>query len=326
MKRNTLMFAGAALLLAMAPMFFYPILVLKILCFALFASAFNLLIGYTGLLSFGHAAFLGVAGYVVGMTTKLLGWSPELALLAAVACAALLGAGMGALAIRRQGIYFSMITLALSQLVYFVALQMPLTGRDDGFHGIPRGVLFGVFDLADDLTLYVFVSAAFLLAVAALVRIVHSPFGEVLAAIRENEVRAVSLGYAVNRYKLLAFVLSAALAGLAGGLKALVLGYESLTSLHWSTSGEVILMTLLGGLGTILGPIVGAAFVVVLQNWLADKVGEWVGVIIGAVFLACVMVFRKGFVGELAPLGRRLWQRRVRPAGSARQLASEGQQ
>lgn len=306
MKPFAIAWLAGVVLLAVAPMLFYPIVVMKILCFAIFASAFNLLVGYTGLLSFGHAAFFGVAGYAVGMSTKLLGWRPEWALLLAVTVAALVGLVMGALAIRRQGIYFSMVTLALSQILYFVALQWSATGRDDGFHGIPRGHLFGLIDLANDLWMYALVAIVFVATIAGIVRIVHSPFGQVLKAIRENESRAVSLGLDVSRYKLLAFVLSAALAGVAGGLKALVLGYESLLGLHWSTSGEVILMSLLGGLGTILGPIIGSAFVITLQNWLADKVGEWVSVIIGAVFLACVLAFRRGFVGEGAALWRRL--------------------
>jgi branched-chain amino acid transport system permease protein len=306
------MWAVGIVLLAAGPAFFYPIVLMKILCFALFASAFNLLVGYTGLLSFGHAAFFGTAGYTLGAAMKFWGLSPGLSLLLGVVSAAIIGLVLGAIAIRRQGIYFSMITLALSQLLYFVILQVDILGRDDGLQGIPRGMLFGFLDLRDDLTMYALVVVCFMLAIAAVVRIVTSPFGQVLEAIRENESRAVSLGYAVSRYKLLAFVLSAAVAGLAGGLRALVVSYESLASLHWSTSGEVILMTLLGGLGTILGPIVGAAFVITLQNWLADKVGEWVSVIIGVVFLACVMVFRRGFVGEGRALCRRVGSRRDR--------------
>jgi branched-chain amino acid transport system permease protein len=313
-------------IIAIAPTIFYPILVMKILCFALFASSFNLLVGYTGLLSFGHAAFFGSAGYTLGVSMKLWGFSPEAALLLSVVAAAGLGCLIGSLAIRRQGIYFSMITLALSQLLYFVVQQIPALGRDDGFQGIPRGMLFGTVDLSDDRALYVLVAVCFVLAIAAVIRIVGSPFGQVLEAIRENEPRAISLGYSVNRYKLMAFALSAALAGLAGGLKTLVVSYESLLDLHWSTSGDVILMTLLGGMGTILGPIVGAAFVVTLQNWLADKVGEWVSVIIGAVFLACVLLFRRGFVGEGLALWRR-WMsaKRTRVAApSAGPAAREG--
>lgn len=298
MKRNVVM--GAVLIagLAMAPTFIYPIILMQIICFALFASSLNLLMGYTGLLSFGHAAFFGSAGYAFGYSTKVWELPPELGLALSVVVGALVGVVIGGIAIRRQGIYFSMITLALSQLLYFIVQQTPALGRDDGFQGIPRGRLFGVVDLSDDRQMYVLAVALFLISIVAILRIVKSPFGQVLEAIRENEERAISLGYAVNRYKLLAFTLSAALAGLAGGLRALVSGYESLSGLHWSTSGEVILMTLLGGVGTIWGPVFGAAFVIVLQNWLADKVGEWVSVIIGAVFLACVLVFRRGFIGE----------------------------
>ena len=324
MNRKLVFWVAGIAVLAVAPALFYPIILMKILCFALFASAFNLLVGYTGLLSFGHAAFFGTAGYMLGISTKTWGWSPEAGLLFAIAAATLLGALVGAIAIRRQGIYFSMITLALSQLLYFVFLQIESLGRDDGFQGIPRGKLFGVFDLADDITMYAVVAICFVLAIAAVVRVVSSPFGQVLEAIRENEPRAISLGYPVNRFKLLAFVLSATLAGLAGGLKALVIGYESLVDLHWSTSGDVILMTLLGGMGTILGPIVGASFVITLQNWLADKVGEWVSVIIGVIFLACVMAFRKGFVGEGHALCRRLhgWRKRD-AAGAATAVESD---
>lgn len=311
MDTRTILIAAGLVVLAVAPTLVYPLLVMKILCFALFASSLNLLVGYTGLLSFGHAAFFGCAGYTLGVAAKLWGLTPELGLLLAVVVAALVGLFMGSIAIRRQGIYFSMITLALSQLIYFVVLQTPALGRDDGFHGIPRGWLFGIVDLSNDMALYAMVATVFVVSIAGLVRVVGSPFGQVLEAIRENEPRAVSLGYPVARYKLLAFVLSAALAGLAGGLKALVVGYESLMGLHWSTSGEVILMTLLGGMGTIAGPIVGAAFVIAMQNWLADKVGEWVTVIIGATFLACVLVFRRGFVGE----GQALWRRLRRGAG-----------
>lgn len=320
MNRKLVIWGVGLACLAVAPALFYPIILMKILCFALFASAFNLLVGYTGLLSFGHAAFFGTAGYMLGISTKTWGWSPEAGLLFSIISAALVGVLMGAIAIRRQGIYFSMITLALSQLLYFVFLQTESLGRDDGFQGIPRGKLFGVFDLADDITMYIFVAVCFALAIAAVIRVVTSPFGQVLEAIRENEPRAISLGYPVNRYKMLAFTLSATLAGLAGGLKALVIGYESLVDLHWSTSGDVILMTLLGGMGTILGPIVGASFVITLQNWLADKVGEWVSVIIGVIFLACVMAFRKGFVGEGQALFRRL---KGMKTGSAVSVVSE---
>lgn len=321
MKRTLILGALGIAALAVAPMVVYPILLMKILCFALFASAFNLLVGYTGLLSFGHAAFFGTAGYMFGATTKLWGFSPELGLLVSVAVSTVLGCLIGSLAIRRQGIYFSMITLALSQLLYFAIQQIPMLGRDDGFQGIPRGMLFGVIDLSNDITLYVVIAVCFVLGIAAVIRVVGSPFGQVLEAIRENEPRAISLGYAVNRYKLLAFTLSAALAGLAGGLKALVIGYESLTDLHWGTSGDVILMTLLGGMGTILGPVLGSAFVITLQNWLADKVGEWVSVIIGAVFLCCVLLFRRGFVGEGLAIWRRFAKGRSQPRVSAQPAA-----
>lgn len=299
MMRNLLLLAGIAALV-IAPAFVYPMLLIKLLCFALFASAFNLMLGYTGLLSFGHAMFFGVAGYALGVSTKHLGFPPELGLLIAVAAAALLGLLAGLIAIRRQGIYFSMITLAISQLIYFIAMQMEWTGRDDGFHGIPRGIFLGLFDLENDLTLYVLVAVCFVLALFAIHRIVTSPFGQVLTAIRENEPRAVSLGYNVNSYKVLAFVLSAALSGLAGSLKALALSYESLNDLHWALSGEVVMMCILGGLGTLGGPVAGAFFVILLQNFLADKVGEWLSVIIGVVFLLCILSFRRGLVGEIS--------------------------
>lgn len=308
-KRNLLILLGVAAL-AIAPAFVYPMLLIKLLCFAIFASAFNLMLGYTGLLSFGHAMFFGVAGYTLGVSTKHLGLPPELALLIAVLAAALLGLLAGVVAIRRQGIYFSMITLAISQLIYFIAMQMEWTGRDDGFHGIPRGTLLGVFNLENDLTLYGLVAVCFVLALFAIHRIVKSPFGQVLTAIRENEARAVSLGYDVDRYKVLAFVLSAALSGLAGALKALALSYESLNDLHWALSGEVVMMCILGGLGTLGGPVAGAFFVILLQNFLADKVGEWLSIIIGVVFLVCILSFRKGLVGEIAS---RLTNRTARP-------------
>ncbi|MGU3574984.1 branched-chain amino acid ABC transporter permease [Brucellaceae bacterium C25G] len=297
--RNLLLLAGIVALM-IAPAFVYPMLLIKLLCFALFASAFNLMLGYTGLLSFGHAMFFGVAGYALGVSTKHLGLPPELGLLIAVASAALLGLLAGVVAIRRQGIYFSMITLAISQLIYFIAMQMEWTGRDDGFHGIPRGVFLGIFDLENDMTMYGLVAVCFVFSLFAIHRIVTSPFGQVLTAIRENEPRAVSLGYNVNSYKVLAFVLSAALSGLAGSLKALALSYESLNDLHWALSGEVVMMCILGGLGTLGGPVAGAFFVILLQNFLADKVGEWLSVIIGVVFLLCILSFRRGLVGEIS--------------------------
>lgn len=299
-KSPRLLFAGLAIAIAAAPLLgLYPVMLMKLMCFALFACAFNLLIGFAGLLSFGHAMFLGTAGYVAGHAMKVWGLTPELGLLLGTAVAALLGYVAGSLAIRRQGIYFSMITLALSQLVFFVLLQAEFTGGEDGLQGVPRGKLFGVLSLADDLTLYAVVACIFLFGFFAIYRIVHSPYGQVLKAIRENEQRAVSLGYDAARFKLLAFVLSAAFAGLAGATKALVLGFETLSDAHWHTSGEVVLMTLLGGMGTLLGPVVGAATVVTLQSGLADKVGSWVTVIMGGTFVVCVLAFRRGIVGEI---------------------------
>lgn len=316
----------ALLLLALisAPFLgFYPIFVMKLMCLALFASAFNLLLGYTGLLSFGHAAFLGGAAYVAGHAMKVWGVTPEIGLLLGTAFGAALGWLFGVLAIRRQGIYFAMITLALAQMVFFIALQMPFTHGEDGLQAVPRGKLFGLLDLRNDLTMYyvalVIVVAAFLL----IVRTVHSPFGQVLKGIKENEPRAISLGYDTNRFKLLAFVLSAALAGLAGSLKTLVLGFASLTDVHWSTSGEVILMTLVGGLGTLSGPIVGSALIVVIENKLGEigttiadvtgigwfnTLGESVTIVTGLIFVICVLVFRRGVMGELGALAQR-WQR-----------------
>jgi branched-chain amino acid transport system permease protein len=276
----------------------YPVLVMKILCLAIFACAFNLLFGFTGLLSFGHAAFFGSAAYIAGWTIRTWSLTPELGLLCGTAFGALLGLVIGAIAIRRQGIYFAMITLALAQMVYFVCLQAPFTHGEDGLQGIPRGRLFGLISLDSDVAMYYAVLAVFAAAFALIWRVVHSPFGQILKAIRENEARATSLGYAVDRYKLLAFVLSAALAGLAGSLKALVLGFASLSDVHWMQSGEVILMTLLGGLGTFLGPVVGAVIVIALQDTLADRAGSWVTVIIGGIFVACVLLFRRGLVGE----------------------------
>ncbi len=287
-------------LLAVAPFAgLYPVFMMKALCFAIFACAFNLLLGYTGLLSFGHAAFLGSAAYATGWLVRSAGWSPELGLLAGVAIAALLGLVVGFIAIRREGIYFAMITLAMAQMVFFVCLQAPFTGGEDGLQGVPRGKLFGLIPLTDDVTMYYLVLAVFVAVFLFILRVVHSPFGQVLKAIRENEPRAVSLGYDVARYKLLAFVLSSALAGLAGSLKTLVLGFATLTDVHWSLSGEVILMTLLGGLGTFAGPVIGAFTIIGLQNFLADRVGSWVTVIIGVIFVVCVLAFRRGFVGEL---------------------------
>ncbi len=283
-----------------APMLgLYPVFVMKLLCFALFACAFNLLLGFTGLLSFGHAAFFGSAAYITGWFVKSQNWTPELAILAGTLGAGLIGLVVGAVAIRRQGIYFAMITLAIAQMVYFVCLQAPFTGGEDGLQGVPRGKLFGILPLASDSVMYYFVVTVFVLCFLFISRIVNSPFGQVLKMIRENEPRAVSLGYQVERYKLLAFALSAALAGLAGSLKTLVMGFATLSDVHWSMSGEVILMTLLGGVGTFFGPVLGSAIVIGLQNMLADKVGSWVTVIIGVIFVVCVLAFRKGVVGEL---------------------------
>ena len=283
-----------------APMLgLYPVFVMKLLCFAIFACAFNLLLGFTGLLSFGHAAFFGSAAYVTGWLIKSQHFTPELAIVAGAIASGLIGLVVGAVAIRRQGIYFAMITLAIAQMVYFVCLQASFTGGEDGLQGVPRGALFGLFSLESDSALYYVVVAVFVATFLAINRIVNSPFGQVLKMIRENEPRAISLGYQVDRYKLLAFVLSAALAGLAGSLKTLVMGFATLSDVHWSMSGEVILMTLLGGVGTFFGPVFGAGIVISLQNLLADKVGSWVTVIIGVIFVLCVLAFRKGVVGEL---------------------------
>jgi len=288
-----------ALLLLAPLMGLYPVFVMKLLCFALFACAFNLLLGFTGLLSFGHAAFFGFAAYVTGWFIKAMGWSPELGILAGVLSAVLLGLVFGAIAIRRQGIYFAMITLALAQMVFFLCLQAPFTGGEDGLQGVQRGSLFGLLPLASDTSMYYFVVAVVVACFLGISRIVTSPFGQVLKMIRENEPRAISLGYNVDRYKLLAFVLSAGLTGLAGSLKTLVMGFATLSDVHWSMSGEVILMTLLGGVGTFFGPVFGAGIVISLQNLLADKVGSWVTVIIGVIFVICVLAFRKGVVGEV---------------------------
>jgi branched-chain amino acid transport system permease protein len=292
-------------LLLLAPMFIYPILVMKVLCFALFACAFNLLLGYTGLLSFGHAVFLGTAAYVTGHALKVWELPTLLGLLAGTVAAAALGWVIGSLAIRRQGIYFAMVTLALAQMVFFFFLQAPFTGGEDGLQGVPRGTLFGL-DLANDINLYYLVVAIFSASFWLIQRTIHSPFGQILKAIRENEPRAVSLGYDVAKYKLLAFVLSAGLAGLAGATKTLVFKFATLTDAHWHTSGEVVLMTLLGGMGTVFGPLVGATVIVTLQNELADKVGSLVTVIMGAIFVICVLAFRRGIVGESLALYKRM--------------------
>lgn len=304
----------AALLLLIAAPFIglYPVFMMKALCYAIFACAFNLLLGFTGLLSFGHAAYLGAAAYATGWLVRSAGWPPELGVLAGLFVGGALGLVVGAIAIRRQGIYFAMITLAMAQMVYFVCLQAPFTGGEDGLQGVPRGELFGFISLKSDLTLYFVVLAVFVAVFLFIIRVVHSPYGQVLKAIRENEPRAISLGYDVDKYKLLAFVLSTALAGLAGSMKTLVLGFATLSDAHWSLSGEVVLMTLLGGMGTFGGPVIGAFVVIGLQTYLADRVGSWVTVIIGCTFVVCVLAFRRGLVGEL-----QAWQlkRRLKAAG-----------
>jgi len=290
--------------LVAAPFFVYPVFLMKALCFALFACAFNLLIGYVGLLSFGHAVFLGAAGYGAAHSAKVWGFPPELAILFGTGAAAVLGVVIGALAIRSKGIYFANITLAFAQMVYFFSLQAAFTGGEDGIQSVPRGTLLGVVDLKDTLTLYFVVLAIFLVGFLLIFRAIHSPFGQVLKAIRENEPRAVSLGYRAEQYKLLAFVLSATFAGLAGATKALVFQLASLTDVHWTMSGEVVLMTLLGGLGTVFGPVVGAFIVVTLENYLA-QLGAWVTVAQGVIFVVCVLTFRRGVVGELGNLLRK---------------------
>ena len=314
---------GYAIALAaalVAPFVVYPVFLMKVLCFALFACAFNLLIGFTGLLSFGHAAFFGGAGYIAGHTIKVMGWPFELGIFAGVAVAALIGLVMGSLAIRRQGIYFTMITLALAQMLFFVFLQAPFTGGEDGLQGVPRGNLLGLIDLASDMTLYYVVLAIFIGGFALIVRTVHSPFGQVLKAVKENEPRAISLGYDVDKYKLLAFILSGALAGLAGATKTVVLGFETLTDVHWSMSGLVVLMTLVGGLGTLSGPIVGAIVIIALENKLGElgdviatltgiewfrTLGESVTIVTGFIFIVCVLAFRRGIVGELVEFAKK---------------------
>ena len=283
------------------PYFLYPVFLMKLLCFALFACAFNLLIGYVGLLSFGHAAYFGMGAYIAGYTAKAWGFTPEVAVIAGAVVAGLQGWVFGWIAIRRQGIYFAMITLAMAQMVYFVCVQAPFTGGEDGIQAIPRGRLFGIFDLSEDMSMYWFVAVVFLAGFAIVHRIIHSPYGQVLKAIRENEPRATSLGYRTDDYKLVAFILSATLAGVAGGVKSLVFGIATLTDVHWSMSGEVVLMTLVGGLGTVFGPMVGAGVIVTMQNYLAEM-GAWVTVIQGVIFVAVVLAFRRGLIGEVAHL------------------------
>ena len=302
--RTTVVLYGLVALLALSLPWLgvYPVFLMKLLCFAMFACAFNLLLGFGRMLSFGHAAFFGFAAYVTSWLVTAHGAGPATAVLCGMGVAAVLGTVIGGLAIRRRGIYFAMITLALGQLVYFVCLEAPFTGGENGLQGVPRGTLFGLLPLRSDLVMYYLVLAVFVAAFLFIRRVVHSPFGHVLRAIRENEARAISLGYDINRYKLLAFVLSAALAGLAGSLKALVLGFATLSDVQQSTSGEVILMTLLGGTGTFFGPVVGATIVMTLQEYLSDVVGGWVTAIIGVIFVACVLSFRRGIMGELEAL------------------------
>jgi len=304
MKQQRLAFAIMLAFFCLAPLVLYPVFLMKVMCFALFACAFNLLIGFGGLLSFGHAMFLGTAGYAAAYSAKLWGFPPELAIALATGAAALLGVVTGLLAIRRQGIYFAMITLALAQMIYFFYVQAPFTGGEDGIQAVPRGKLFGLIDLSNIWAMYGTVLAVFVGGFLLIYRVVHSPFGQVLKAIRENEPRAISLGYDTVRYKYLAYVLSATLAGLAGGTKALVFQLASLTDVHWTMSGEVVLMTLLGGLGTVFGPVVGALAVVTMENYLA-QLGAWVTVTQGAIFVLCVLSFRRGVIGEIARLIRR---------------------
>ena len=292
----------------------YPVFVMKLMCFALFASAFNLLLGYTGMLSFGHAAFLGGSAYVAGQSMKVWGFTPEVGLLLGTVSGALLGLVVGFFAIRRAGIYSTMITLALAQMLFFICLQMPFTGGEDGLQGVPRGKLFGLIDLQNDMTMYYVVLVVVVAAFLLIVRTVHSPYGQVLKAIKENEPRAISLGYDTNRFKLLAFVLSAALSGLAGSHKTLVLGFATLSDVHWTASGHVVLMTLVGGLGTLSGPLVGSAVVVLLENKLGEigsflatltsvdwfnTLGESVTMVTGLIFVICVLAFRRGIMGEI---------------------------
>jgi branched-chain amino acid transport system permease protein len=298
-RAQRIAFVVMVVLLALAPMVVYPVFMMKLLCFALFACAFNLLIGFGGLLSFGHAMFLGSAGYVSAHAAKVWGLNPEFAILAGTLAAVGIAIVTGLLAIRRQGIYFAMITLALAQMIFFFCLQAPFTGGEDGIQAVPRGRLFGLIDLSNNTAMYGLVLAIFLGGFLLIYRVIHSPFGQVLKAVRENESRAISLGYDVDRYKWTAYVLSGGLAGLAGATKALVFQLASLTDVHWTMSGEVVLMTLLGGMGTIFGPVVGAAVIITMQNYLA-QFGAWVTIIQGVIFVVCVLAFRRGIIGELA--------------------------
>ncbi len=298
MRHQRIAFGVMVAFFALAPLAMYPIFLMKVMCFALFACAFNLLIGFGGLLSFGHAMFLGIAGYGSAHAAKVWGLTPEIAILTGTAAATALGLITGLIAIRRQGIYFAMITLALAQMVYFFSLQANFTGGEDGIQAVPRGMLFGVLDLKDVWAMYATVLATFVAGFLLIYRAIHSPFGQVLKAIRENEPRALSLGYDINRYKLLAYVLSAGLAGLAGATKSIVFQLASLTDVHWTMSGEVVLMCLVGGLGTVFGPVVGALVIVAMANYLA-QLGAWVTVVQGVIFVVCVLTFRRGIVGEL---------------------------
>jgi branched-chain amino acid transport system permease protein len=297
-------FAAMLAFFLLGPLAMYPVFLMKVMCFALFAAAFNLLVGYVGLLSFGHAMFLGTAGYVCAHAAKAWGLTPELAIVAGTSAAAALGLVTGLLAIRRQGIYFAMITLALAQMIYFFCLQAPFTGGEDGIQAVPRGRLFGLVDLNNIWTMYGTVLVVFVAGFLLLYRTVHSPFGQVLKAIRENEARAVSLGYNTDRYKLAAYILSATLSGVAGATNALVFQLAALNNLHWGMSGEVVLMTLVGGLGTVFGPVVGALVVLAMENYLAT-LGFWVTIVQGVIFVLCVLMFRRGIVGELARLIRK---------------------
>ncbi|MBX9931465.1 MAG: branched-chain amino acid ABC transporter permease [Methylobacterium sp.] len=301
---HRMVFVGIAVALVVLPFVLYPVFLMKVLCFALFALAFNLLLGYGGLLSFGHAAYFGMASYLSAYSAKIWGLTPELAILCGTATAGVLGFVFGSLAIRRQGIYFAMITLALAQMVFFFALQSKFTGGEDGIQAVPRGHLFGLVSLADDRVLYVLVASIFFGGLLLIYRIIHSPFGQVLKAIRDNEPRAISLGYRTHHYKLALFVLSTTLAGLAGATKAIVFQLASLTDVHWSMSGEVVLITLVGGLGTVFGPIAGALVIVTMENYLAPF-GAWVTIIQGVVFVVCVLVFREGIVGMIARWAKR---------------------
>jgi branched-chain amino acid transport system permease protein len=292
-------FAIMTVILAVAPLWVYPVFLMKVMCFALFASAFNLLLGFGGLLSFGHAMFMGSAGYIAAHSAKVWGLSPEICVLLGTVTSAVLALVVGLLAIRRQGIYFAMITLALAQMVFFFCLQVPFTGGEDGIQAVPRGKLFGLIDLEDNFNMYIFVLTIFLMGFLLIWRVIHSPFGQILKAIREHPDRATSLGYDTDTFKLLAFVISGALAGTAGSTKSLVFQLASLTDVHWSMSGEVVLMTLVGGMGTLFGPLIGAAVIISMENYLAH-LGAWVTIIQGVIFVICVLAFRRGIIGEIA--------------------------